>query len=308
MTSLKLRIAVMNWWNEPDTKANNWFVEYMKSNFENVECVGVGDPQTDILFASVFGDKNRINSVPGRVKVLFSGESWSNKTYKEYTSEFIESKYDLILHFDETDPIRKRQRFPLWLLYVPRYNMNDINDNFITYVNEMRDINMNKGKVKFGVCVARHDPTGMRGSICNEIQKYGKVEYGGRWGNRDKPKIGGLREDKIKYLSGAIYSVCAESHAVSHYCSEKIFESFMGGNIPIYWSKDIIAEEEILKRESYCIYDIDEIEKMMKNNAEYKMKDIFTENAYNILRREYYDKLKSNLIKLLREKGYIHAL
>jgi hypothetical protein len=304
----KLRIAVINWWDEPDNKANNWFVEYMKANFDNIECVNPGDSRTDILFASVFGKRERVESCPARVKVLFSGESWTNKTYSQYKSEYIENHYDLILHFDETDESRKRQRFPLWLLYVPKYNMNDASDNLITYVNKMRSMNMNNKKRIFGSCIARHDPTGMRGKISNEINKYGKMEYVGRWRNDDKPKIGPLRKDKLEYLRNVIYSVCAESHCDPHYCSEKIFEAFMGGTIPIYWSKDILAEKSILKRDSYCIYDEFEITEMMKDNEKYKMEDIFTKNAYNVLRCEYYDKLKSNLIKLLREKGFSGGL
>jgi hypothetical protein len=304
----KLRIAVMNWWNEPDKKAKNWFVEYMKANFDNIECVNPEESDIDILFSSVFGNMRRIESIKARVKVLFSGESWRNQTYSQYKSEYIEKHYDLILHFDETDESRKRQRFPLWLLYVPKYNMNDASDNLITYVNEMRSMNMNNEKIIFGSCIARHDPTGMRGKISNEINKYGKMEYVGRWRNGDKPKIGQLRKDKLKYLSNVIYSVCAESHIDSHYCSEKIFEAFMGGTIPIYWSKDILAEKGILKRDSYCIYDEFEITEMMKDNEKYKMEDIFTKNAYNVLKCEYYDKLKSNLIKLLRENGFSGGL
>ena len=92
----KLRIAVINWWDEPDKKANNWFVEYMKANFDNIECVNPGDSRTDILFASVFGKRERVESCPARVKVLFSGESWENKNYSEYKSEYIEKHYDLI--------------------------------------------------------------------------------------------------------------------------------------------------------------------------------------------------------------------
>jgi hypothetical protein len=304
----KIKIAVINWWPESDKNVKNWFVEYMKANFDNIECVNAGDASTDILFASVFGDKNRVESIPARVKVLFCGESWNNKTYSAYTPEYIEKQYDLILHFDETDEDRKRQRFPLWLLYVPKYNMDDVNDNIITYVNEMRNINMNKKKKVFGTCIARHDPTGMRGNICNELNKYGKMEYVGRWRNGDKPKIGPLRSDKLKYLSEVTYSVCAESHRDSHYCSEKIFEAFMGGTIPIYWSNDILAEESILKREGYCLSDALEIKEMMKNNKKYKIDDIFTENAYNILKCDYYDELKSNLIKLLLKNGYKHPL
>ena len=304
----KLRIAVMNWWYEEDKKAKNWFVEYMKANFDNIECVNPGDSRTDILFASVFGEMRRVENCPARVKVLFSGECWSCKMCSGYTDEYIERQYDLILNFEETDDSRKRQRFPLWLLYVPKYNMNNESDNLITYVNALRNENMNNKKTIFGTCIARHDPIGMRGKISSEINKYGKMEYAGRWRNGDKPKIGPLRKDKIEYLKKVEYSVCAESFSVSHYCSEKIFEAFMGGTIPIYWSKDILAEEGILKRESYCVYDELEIKEMMKNNKKYKMKDIFTENAYNVLKCEYYDKLKSNLINLLREKGFIDGL
>ena len=165
----KIKIAVINWWPESDKNVKNWFVEYMKANFDNIECVNPEESDIDILFSSVFGNMRRIESIKARVKVLFSGESWRNQTYSQYKSEYIEKHYDLILHFDETDESRKRQRFPLWLLYVPKYNMNDASDNLITYVNEMRSMNMNNEKIIFGSCIARHDPTGMRGKISNEI-------------------------------------------------------------------------------------------------------------------------------------------
>lgn len=306
---IMLKVAILNWWYEPDKKAKNWFIEYMKCNFVDVKEVRAGDPDTDVLIASVFGDVNKVKTCPARVKVFYSGESKLNKSYKSYNDQFLKENYDLILNFSNTNENEKVQRFPLWLLYVPKYNMDDEKDNFITYVLENRKKNMNNHKDKFACCIARHDPCNMRRNVCGELSKYGTITYPGRWKNNGgtggKSTIGDKREDKINYAKHVKYMVCCESHREKGYCSEKIFEAFICGNIPVYWSEDMEPEREILKRDSYCLFEGEEIKNMVNNSKSYENSGVFTENAYNVLKREYYDKLKSNLTNLLRSRGKV---
>ena len=59
---IMLKVAILNWWYEPDKKAKNWFIEYMKCNFVDVKEVRAGDPDTDVLIASVFGDVKKVKT------------------------------------------------------------------------------------------------------------------------------------------------------------------------------------------------------------------------------------------------------
>jgi hypothetical protein len=299
-----LRVSFVNWWYEPDKNVKNWFIEYMNANFNNVvSCKAHENP--DILFSSVFDEgKTDARNYHARIKVFFSGECCENKRYKKFNDKYLQENFDLILHFTPTDLERKYLRFPLWLLYVPKYNMDNKNDNIITYVEEKRKENMNKPKKLLGSCVARHDPSGKRSSILGKLSKYGVVGCPGRWPPPRKQKIGDKREDKIKYISETTYNICAESHKGLMYCSEKIFEAYIGGTIPIYWSNDGIPEKDILERNSYCLNDEEEIRKMMENNKKYKESRVFKPGSEKILHDNYYGKLKSILIKLLRERNF----
>ena len=77
-----------------------------------------------------------------------------------------------------------------------------------------------------------------RSRFLNELNKYKKVDMGGKYRNN----IGGLVKDKIKFFSSYKFSLSMENSNGDGYVSEKIFHSFISGTIPIYYGDYLIDE------------------------------------------------------------------
>jgi hypothetical protein len=69
----------------------------------------------------------------------------------------------------------------------------------------------------------------------NEIKRHGKVLCPSKL-HHNCPDIGSNVSDKIKFVSNTKFSICPENSAYSQYWTEKIFQAFQGGTIPLYWA------------------------------------------------------------------------
>ena len=72
----------------------------------------------------------------------------------------------------------------------------------------------------------------------NELNKYKKVDMGGKYKNN----IGGKIKNKIEFLSSYKFSIAMENSEGDGYVSEKIIHSFISGTIPIYYGDYMIDE------------------------------------------------------------------
>jgi hypothetical protein len=59
-------------------------------------------------------------------------------------------------------------------------------------------------------------------------------------GGANKNNVGGKIRNKIKFLSSYKFSITMENTEGQGYISEKIFDSFMAGKIPIYYGSYMI--------------------------------------------------------------------
>ena len=73
--------------------------------------------------------------------------------------------------------------------------------------------------------------------------------YGDRY-NIEKARIG-----KEEVFRNSMFGVAIENFSHRGYFTEKIFQAFEGGTIPLYWSIDI-PEPEIINKNKYCFCDI----------------------------------------------------
>ena len=112
----------------------------------------------------------------------------------------------------------------------------------------------------------------------NELNKYKKIDMGGSFLNN----VDGLVKDKIQFLSSYKFSIAMENSEGDGYVSEKIFDSFISGTIPIYYG-DYTVDEYINPKSFILIKNekniIDKIEyiKDIDNNIE-KYMSILKEN------------------------------
>ena len=112
-------------------------------------------------------------------------------------------------------------------------------------------------------------------------------------------------EDKINYISRGTYNICAENSVYEGYFTEKIFQAFEGGTIPLYWSIDI-PEPEIINKNKYCFCDINNkdsleksIENVCKNPNQYIEGELFTKNAGEKIQL-FYSTLLEDILLCLR--------
>ena len=312
-----ITIAYINFWEDPSNSSDNYFTKFILYNIGETTLVKPNE-NPDILIASVFGDISNVIKYNAKCKIFYYGENLNR--FPPYNNDnLLENTFDLIVGFKYTNLDKKLLRFPLWLLYyefysTSLYNTNSLNTiDIVSYIESKYIENIKKNKIIFASLIARHDREGQRIKICNELSKYesinslGKIMYPGDFRN-NTPKIGMTAQDKINYISQSIYNICPENSVYEGYFTEKIFQAFEGGTIPIYWAIDL-PEKEIINENKYCFCNInneneikesiqESIYNVVMNPIKYIEGDIFTNNARNII-QGYYNDLRNNIkIKL----------
>jgi hypothetical protein len=313
-----ITLSYINFWTDPYN--DNYFTEFIHHNIGNVQIVPYYN-NPDILIASVFGDINIITNIKAKCKIFYYGENLNR--YSPYNNEqLLINTFDLIVGFKNTNLDKKHIRFPLWLLYYKFYNYIP-EYNLINYIENKYKINNKKTKTLFATLVARHDREGQRSKICNEIDRYiqinsttdntttnftnCKIMYPGLFRNNISHTIGSSPEDKINYISQSLYNICPENSSFEGYFTEKIFQAFEAGTIPLYWAIDL-PEKNLINENKYCFCNVnnsnesntlqEQINKSLTYPEYYLEGNIFTEEA-SIILSNYYNTLILNIkIKL----------
>ena len=100
-------------------------------------------------------------------------------------------------------------------------------------------------KKKFCAWVVSNGRYKFRNNFYEKLSQYKTVDMGGRYKNN----VGGIVKDKIKFLSDYKFSLCFENSKADGYISEKLFEAFEAGTIPIYYGDDTVLE--LINNKSY---------------------------------------------------------
>ena len=297
-----ITIAYINFWKDPYN--DRYFTKFIESNIDKVREISPHN-NPDILIASIWGDINNVRNIKAKCKIFYYGENLKRPVYEFYNNDkLLYNTFDLIVGFKQTDLSKKQIRFPLWLLYYPYYNYNET-DNILTYIQNKYNENIKKDKDIFATIVARHDREGQRTKIWNELSIYGNIKSPGTYKNNTQP-IGKSQKDKINYISRGIYNICSENSRYERYFTEKIFQAFEGGCIPLYWAIDF-PEPEIINRNKYCFCDINNkesleksIKNVCKNPNKYIEGELFTKNAGKQIQL-FYSTLVKNILLYIRE-------
>ena len=299
---INIKIAYINFWNDPYN--DKYLSIFIKNNF-NCHVINVNyNENPDILIASVNGNINIIDKIKAKCKIFYYGENLDN--YPPYNNiELLKSKFDIIAGFKYTNKKEKIFRFPLWLIYFPFYNFEN-EDNIIKYIENKYYENVKKNKTMFATLISRHDRGGQRRIIYNILSNYGNIFCPGNFNNNTK-KIGQLQQEKINYISKSIYNICPENSIYEGYTTEKIFQAFEAGTIPLYWGHDL-PEKEILNQNKYCFCNVDDnnilkqqIQGVVLNKDKYINGSIFNDNAKNVI-ETYYNDLINEIKKYIYHK------
>lgn len=73
-------------------------------------------------------------------------------------------------------------------------------------------------------------------SYFETAQESGFEFYGRQWDAATHPSYRGPTENKIETIKNYRFSICYENiHSIEGYVTEKIFDCFAAGNVPVYW-------------------------------------------------------------------------
>ena len=153
--------------------------------------------------------------------------------------------------------------------------------------------------------------TNFRIEFINALNKYKKIDMGGRYRNI----IGGQVKNKIKFLTSYKFSISIENSNGDGYVSEKIIQSFIAGTIPIYYGDYLI--DEYINPKSFIFIkgekDIDDKIEYIKSidNDNEKYRSIMSENVIldNNFIKKIDDELKLFLYNIFQqEKSKSHRI
>jgi hypothetical protein len=233
-----------------------------------------------IHFLSTFGDVKKVKDSNARVKIFYSGENVDKTSFNSaltiYNGSCIDS-VDLSLGFNYTEA-DNYIRFPLWFLYFfSRCSSKDeIKSIFDTAENAKRQYQ----KIKFCSLISRHDTSGLRTKIYNDVTQIANVDCPGIFLHNDDTLKSKYNDNKRMYLQQYKFNICPENSIGEGYCTEKIFDCLFSGCIPIYngWSKnpepDIVNPNIILWYDEFDLGNnkctLNEIKKLHENDKLYR--------------------------------------
>ncbi len=254
-------ISFVNWWSEDPR--DDWFVRFIYHYFPNVD--------KEIRFYSVFGPGRRLKDNFKGTKIFYSGENLekhneyeglvkreSVETYWRYRvyhyGDYAVNKVHLSLGMGHDVDSEKYFRFPEWILFTfaPESSYKDIQDR-INEINESRPLKDSKGIV----LLASHDDYGTRERICRDIEKIFPITYAGKWRNNSSDLWMNYGNDKQLYLKNFKFNICPENVDANGYCTEKIFDAFLAGSIPIYHGDMNNPENGLINKNAVIFWNYD---------------------------------------------------
>lgn len=183
----------------------------------------------------IFGDRNfgqnNMTYDPNKVvKVFYTGE---NQRPWEYQVHFA-------LSFDHIEN-EKMYRLPLYVIYdFDNRVKNQV--SWFTYKRHESDLDDDK-KQKFCSFVVRNPNCARRNEFFLKLSKHKHVDSGGPLFNN----IGYVLPDgdasmkaKNDWLIDYKFNICFENSTYPGYATEKLYEAYIGGTIPIYWGSPTI--------------------------------------------------------------------
>lgn len=213
---------------DTNTQIANFFVTVLSQSFE----IEIDNESPDYL---IFGDRNfgeyNKNFDPDKtVKIFYTGENqrpWDYQCHYAISFEHIEND--------------RMYRLPLYAIY-DFSNFNQRIPSATTYKRFERDLDADR-KQKFCSFVVRNPNCERRNEFFQKLSNYKQVDSGGPLFNN----IGRVLDygdkamkAKLEWLVDYKFNICFENSTYPGYATEKLYEAYMGGTIPIYWGSPTI--------------------------------------------------------------------
>jgi hypothetical protein len=233
----RITVAFCDWWEMEYGGGtfdfnDNFLVNTLKMH-SGAEIKIVEPSQTpDILFYSIFGRNSGHYSA--RRKVFFTGEAVSHRTDADFN-----------ITFDASNAINTR--LPLWVCCLDETVLNESLRR-----QQRRQTNTdascdNSRREKFCSYIASHPGFDPRRNAFVQLlsAKYKRVDCGGR----DLNNIGGVvplginASGKIEHNKQYKFAIAFENRNYAGYVTEKIYDVYKSGCIPIYWGTPDVVQD-----------------------------------------------------------------
>ena len=224
----------------------NWFIRFLRYNFPH--------NKKRINFFGPVGNPLLVRNQFEGLKVFYTPEDVEHKYtklwlyYRDYRINYV----DLAMGFGKLDN-PKYLRLPFWILTT--FQPNDTDEDIMGRV---RSINSYQC-IKEAECVliCSHDPKGTREMIVNGVKDVLKVSSAGRWHNNTRDLWDKYNNNKLEYMSNFRFNICAENDNTENYVTEKIFDAFLAGCIPIYYGSNNNPEPGLINKDAVIFWNKD---------------------------------------------------
>lgn len=259
-----LRVGYSHWWayTDPETE---WFTQYIRHHVDpRVRASRVNRLQ----FFSCFGPRwtfdlhermARIGSVwrPAPRRVFFSGEHLhSHPEYRAWRDHARATDAALILGSGlpcEVGDDPRYLRFPLWLLvhFSPSWGEAQQRRRYRELMHPWTHPKAGQftRRPRFATHVSRHDdPSGVRGRMLDAFDQagLGPIDCPSRFRHNDDRLHREFADNKRAYLRDYRFNLCPENSDAPGYVTEKLFDSFHSGTVPVYRGAGGRPEPEVV--------------------------------------------------------------
>ena len=239
----------------PEDLEKQWFVRFLRHHFPDNKTVVnfFGPVSTPFFIKRQFEGK----------KVFYTGEDVEHPGTQLalYYGDYCLDHTDLSLGFGQVQHARYL-RFPYWILttFSPE-------DDAAAIRERIRQINESHfEKSRECVLINKHDPAGTRELVYNGVKDILDVKLAGQWRNNTRELWDDFGNDKEAYLRTFKFNICAENNNTKDYVTEKIFDAFIAGCIPLYYGALNDPEPGLINREAVIFWNKE------GNNAENREK------------------------------------
>ena len=227
----------------PEDLEQQWFVRFLRHHFPDNKTVVnfFGPVSTPFFIKRQFEGK----------KVFYTGEDVEHPGTQLalYYGDYCLDHTDLSLGFGQVQHARYL-RFPYWILttFSPEDDAAAIRER-IKQINESHF-----EKSRECVLINKHDPAGTRELVYNGVKDILDVKLAGQWRNNTRELWDDFGNDKEAYLRTFKFNICAENNNTKDYVTEKIFDAFIAGCIPLYYGALNDPEPGLINREAVIFW------------------------------------------------------
>ena len=239
----------------PEDLEKQWFIRFLRHHFPDNKTVVnfFGPVSTPFFIKRKFEGK----------KVFYTAEDVEHPGTQLalYYGDYCLDHTDLSMGFGQVQHARYL-RFPYWILttFSPEDDAAAIRER-IKQINESHF-----EKSRECVLINKHDPAGTRELVYNGVKDILDVKLAGQWRNNTRELWDDFGNDKEAYLRTFKFNICAENNNTKDYVTEKIFDAFIAGCIPLYYGALNDPEPGLINREAVIFWNKE------GNNAENREK------------------------------------